>query len=157
MGVMSKAFFVTCATCKQVVCQGDGVGPPVYTSCGCPSEVDKLRAQVERLEVKLRNCHESRERILAMGRTVQEDRDHLRAREERLERHIAELNSRDFGQEVFTLEAEIDELCAQVGEIADLLDDFGTSHPSDVIRYKCAERLRNLSRYGLFLVKRERR
>jgi len=83
--------------------------------------------------------------------------DQLRAREEQLERHIAELNSRDFAQEVFTLEAEIDELCAQVGEIADLLDDFGTSHPSDVIRYKCAERLRNLSRYGLFLVKRERR
>ena len=47
---MSNAFFVTCPTCGQVIAEGDGVGPPVYTPCGCPTEVDKLKERIRTLE-----------------------------------------------------------------------------------------------------------
>lgn len=51
---MSSAFHVLCPNCREVLCEGDGVGAPEYTPCGCVLGVDNLRAEDEALDPEKR-------------------------------------------------------------------------------------------------------
>jgi hypothetical protein len=118
---MSGAYHMVCTECGQLIEAGDGIGPPVYTPCKC-------------LESDLGPWFRV-QGITTLDQAAEEIQ-RLRAREEQLERHIAELNSRDFAQEVFILEAEIDELRAQVIRVIDFLEQntgFNGTQAADML------------------------